>query len=250
MSSAALVLPWSFLLRSSLSILVLLVLRLLDRLWLRPRRVERALRAQGLCGRPYRLLTTGNHSTGRKTTMPLRCHDIVPLVAPGLHSAVREHGRTCLSSWLGPLPKVTVADASLTREVMSGSKSGHFRKLWRFPALSRLLSAGLPTHEGEKWARHRGILSRGFRLEKLKLMLPAFHSCCQHLDTRWTESLGPEGWCEVDVCPEFRSLAVDAISRAAFGGSYLEGRRILELQSEQADRISAGVKMIFVPGYL
>jgi hypothetical protein len=82
-------------------------------------------------------------------------------------------------------------------------------------------------------------------------MLPAFSSCCEELVTRWTGSLGSDdGHCELDVCPEFHSLAGDAISRTAFGSSYLEGKRIFELQSEQADRILASVKMIFIPGYL
>jgi hypothetical protein len=83
-------------------------------------------------------------------------------------------------------------------------------------------------------------------------MLPAFSSSCQELVTRWTESIASnlEGWCEVDVCPEFLILAADTISRTAFGSSYLEGRRILALQSEQVDRIKASGKMIFIPGYM
>jgi hypothetical protein len=83
-------------------------------------------------------------------------------------------------------------------------------------------------------------------------MLPAFSSACQELVTRWVkESRGnSEGCYEVDVCPEFLALAADAISRAAFGSSYLEGRQILELQSEQVDRIKASVKMISIPGYM
>uniref|UniRef100_A0ACD5UFG8 Uncharacterized protein n=1 Tax=Avena sativa TaxID=4498 RepID=A0ACD5UFG8_AVESA len=252
MSCVELMSQWSFLIFTLWGSLFLLQTAvLLHRLWLRPRWLQWALRAQGLRGKPYRLLTTVDGPSGcRKTSMPLRCHDIVPFVVPLLHNAVQEHGRTCLSSWFGPMPKVTVVDARLTREVMSG-KSGHLEKFRRFPMLSRLLAAGLPTHEGEKWARHRRIISPAFHLEKLKIMLPAFYSCCQDLITRWTESLcNSEGWGEIDVYPEFQSLAVDAISCTAFGSSYLEGKRILELQAEQADRVSAGVKTIFIPGYL
>lgn len=225
--------------------------RLLDRLWWRPRRLERVLRAQGLRGRPYRFLVgdvlDDYLRENKGAPLPLRCHDIGPYVAPSLHSAVREHGRTCIS-WFGPIPKVTIADAELTREVMA-NKFGHFEKL-QFPKLSRLLAEGVATYEGERWVKHRRILNPAFHLEKLKLMLPAFSSCCEELVTRWTESLGCEGWYEVDVCPEFQTLAGDAISRTAFGSSYLEGKRIFELQSEQADRIMASVKMIFIPGYL
>jgi hypothetical protein len=98
--------------------------------------------------------------------MPLRCHDIVPNVVPFLHNAVREHGKTCIS-WFGPIPKVTITDAELTRQVMS-SKSGHFEKL-QFPKLSRLLAEGVATYEGEKWVKHRRILNPAFHVEKLKV---------------------------------------------------------------------------------
>nr|XP_051197243.1 cytochrome P450 CYP72A616-like [Lolium perenne] len=244
--------PWTFLICSLAGLLFLWQAAwLLDRLWWRPRRLERVLRAQGLRGRPYRFLI-GNlmDDYGRKNKeppMPLRCHDIVPNVVPFLHNAVREHGKTCIS-WFGPIPMVTITDAELTRQVMS-SKSGHFEKL-QFPKLSRLLAEGVATYEGEKWVKHRRILNPAFHVEKLKLMLPAFSSCCEELVTKWAASLGSDGWWEVDVCPEFHSLAGDAISRTAFGSSYLEGKRIFELQSEQADRILASIKMIFIPGYL
>ncbi|XP_047047868.1 cytochrome P450 72A15-like [Lolium rigidum] len=235
-------LPWSFLIFT----LLWQAAMLLDRMWLRPRRLERALLAQGLPGRPYRPFTSDAPVKNQQSPMPLGCHDIVPYVVPLLHGAVQE----CVS-WNGPVPTVTIVDARLTREVMFG-KSGHFEKLPRTRVLSRLLTNGLPRHEGEKWVKHRKILGRAFHLEKLKLMLPAFSSSCQELVTRWIESLASnlEGWCEVDVCPEFLILAADTISRTAFGSSYLEGRRILTLQSEQVDRIKASGKMIFIPGYM
>jgi hypothetical protein len=102
--------------------------------------------------------------------MPLGCHDIVPYVVPLLHGAVQEHGRTSVS-WNGPVPTMTIVDARLTREVMFG-KSGHFEKLRRIRVLSRLLTNGLPRHEGEKWVKHRKILGRAFHLEKLKVSVP------------------------------------------------------------------------------
>lgn len=252
--------PWTFLICSLAGLLFLWQAAwLLDRLWWRPRRLERTLRAQGLRGRPYRFLIgdlMDNYvRKNKEASMPLRCHNIAPYVVPFLHNTVQEHGKTCIS-WFGPIPKVTIADAELTRHVMS-SKSGHFEKL-QFRKLSRLLAEGLATYEGEKWVMHRRIVNPAFHLEKLpgvwlnfQLMLPAFSSCCEELVTRWTGSLGSDdGHCELDVCPEFHSLAGDAISRTAFGSSYLEGKRIFELQSEQADRILASVKMIFIPGYL
>ncbi|XP_048536733.1 cytochrome P450 72A15-like [Triticum urartu] len=229
------------------------VKRLVDYTWWRPRRLQRALRAQGLRGTPYRFPVGDLGDYGRQgkeassRALPLRCHDIRAHVAPYLCSTVREHGKTCVS-WFGPVPKVTIADPGVTREVMS-NKFGHFEKL-RFPTLTRLLAGGVAVYEGEKWVKHRRILNPAFHVEKLKLMMPAFSACCEELVSRWIESLGSDGCCEVDVCPEFQTLTGDVISRTAFGSSYLEGRRIFELQSVQADRIVAEVKKIFIPGYM
>uniref|UniRef100_A0A452XBY0 Secologanin synthase n=2 Tax=Aegilops tauschii subsp. strangulata TaxID=200361 RepID=A0A452XBY0_AEGTS len=146
----------------------------------------------------------------------------------------------------------------------------------KFPALSKLLAVGVATHEGEKWVKHRRILNPAFHVEKLKvptylqvaplfdsrcgkcvtnsldlqIMLPAFSLCCEELVNKWTQSLGPDGSCEVDVSLELQSLTGDVISRTAFGSSYLEGRRIFQLQSEQVGRFMAAIHKIMIPGYM
>jgi hypothetical protein len=146
--------------------------RLLDRLWWEPRRLERALRAQGLRGTSYRFLT-GDFREYRRSKeeawarpLPLRCHDIAGHVEPFIHGAVLEHGKTCFT-WFGPVPRVTVVDPDLARDVMA-NKFGHFEKP-KFPALTKLFSDGVANHEGEKWVKHRRILNPAFHLEKLKV---------------------------------------------------------------------------------
>uniref|UniRef100_A0A804NGL9 Uncharacterized protein n=1 Tax=Zea mays TaxID=4577 RepID=A0A804NGL9_MAIZE len=227
--------------------------RLLDRLWWEPRRLERALRAQGLRGTSYRFLTGDLREYRRSKEeagarpLPLRCHDIAGHVEPFIHGAVLEHGKTCFT-WFGPVPRVTVVDPDLARDVMA-NKFGHFEKP-KFPALTKLFSDGVANHEGEKWVKHRRILNPAFHLEKLKLMLPAFSACCEELVSRWAQSLGPDGSCELDVDPELQTLTGDVISRTAFGSSYLEGRKIFQLQAEQAERLMSIIDKFAVPGYM
>ncbi|XP_052160194.1 cytochrome P450 CYP72A616-like isoform X2 [Oryza glaberrima] len=228
----------------------------LHRLWWRPRRLEKALRARGLRGSRYRFLTgdLAEESRRRKEAwarpLPLRCHDIAPRIEPFLHDAVvrdEQHGKPCIT-WLGPTPEVHVTDPELAKVVMS-NKFGHFEKI-RFQALSKLLPQGLSYHEGEKWAKHRRILNPAFQLEKLKLMLPVFSACCEELISRWMGAIGSDGSYEVDCWPELKSLTGDVISRTAFGSSYLEGRRIFELQGELFERVMKSVEKIFIPGYM
>jgi hypothetical protein len=145
---------------------------LLDKLWWRPRRLERTLRAQGIGGTPYRFLVGDLKDFGRlndeawSRPLPLGCHDIVPRVIPFLYNNVRDHGKPCFS-WFGPIANVAITDPELVKDVLS-NKFGHFEKP-QFPALTKLLANGLTTHDGEKWVKHRRILNPAFHLEKLKV---------------------------------------------------------------------------------
>ena len=80
-------------------------------------------------------------------------------------------------------------------------------------------------------------------------MLPVFSTCCVEMVTRWENLMSHEGSSEIDVWPEFQNLTGDAISRTAFGSSYQEGRRIFQLQGEQAERLIQSFQTMFIPGY-
>lgn len=173
LAAAAAAVPWSYLLYGLTGSALLWQARLLlDRLWWRPRRLERTLRAQGVRGTPYRFLMGDLKDFGRlndeawSKPLPVRCHDIVPRVIPFLHNNVRDNGKPCFS-WFGPVANVAFTDPELIKDVLS-NKFGHFEKP-QFPALTKLLANGLTTHEGEKWVKHRRILNPAFHLEKLKV---------------------------------------------------------------------------------
>jgi cytochrome P450 len=80
-------------------------------------------------------------------------------------------------------------------------------------------------------------------------MLPLFSACSIEMVTRWENSMSSEGSSEIDVWPEFQNLTGDAISRAAFGSSYQEGRRIFQLQEELAEYIVQPFQANIIPGY-
>ncbi|KAK9267527.1 hypothetical protein L1049_009955 [Liquidambar formosana] len=67
----------------------------------------------------------------------------------------------------------------------------------------------------------------------LQGMLPAFSICCDEMIEKWEKLVGLEGSSELDVSLEFQKLTADAISRAAFGSSFEQGRQIFQLQKEQ-----------------
>ncbi|CAO2204093.1 unnamed protein product [Urochloa humidicola] len=186
-------------------------------------------------------------AAARSGPMPPASHAIAPRALPFDHSITRQHGNVAVT-WFGPEPRVIVNDPRLMREILA-NKHGHFGKQRSILWVERLLAEGLTTHQGEKWATHRRIINHAFHLEKLKRMLPAFAACSSELIRRWEETVGSNGMQEIDVWPEFQNLTGDVISRAAFGSSFSEGRRIFQLQSEQAQNASQMASMMHFPAY-
>ena len=78
-------------------------------------------------------------------------------------------------------------------------------------------------------------------------MLPIFHKSCDDLFSEWERMLSSDGSCEMDVWPFLQNLASDVISRAAFGSSYEEGRKVFQLQIEQGELIMKNLMKSLIP---
>lgn len=247
--------PCSLLGGAAAVLLLCWALRMLEWAWFAPRRMGRALRAQGLRGTEYRSFRGDLKEdlrlvmAARSRPVPMdRAHDLVPRVLPFLHRVLEEHGKLSFT-WFGPYPRITITDPELVREVLT-NKFGHFGKTKLATSLSKVLVGGLVMLDGEKWVKHRRIMNPAFHAEKLKRMLPAFSASCSELIGRWENSVAASvGATELDVWPEFQNLSGDVISRAAFGVSHQEARRIFLLQAEQAERLVQSFRTNFIPGF-
>ncbi|KAJ7966363.1 Cytochrome P450 [Quillaja saponaria] len=173
-------------------------------------------------------------------------HQIAPRVSPFFVKMVQKYGKVSLS-WIGTTPRLIVGDAELMRLILI-NKNSHFVKPPRNPLVS-LLQLGILTLEGGKWATRRKLILHAFQLEKLKAMVrAAFSISCCSLIERWQKLIGHQESLELDVVPEFEFLAGDVISRTAFGSSYQEGKKIIELQKEQAVLAVEANNSIYIPG--
>ncbi|CAJ1973576.1 unnamed protein product [Sphenostylis stenocarpa] len=232
-------------------LLLYVMIRFVNIIWWRPRNTEKILSKQGIRGSSYKLFT-GDTSDMKDSVQKALSkatslnHQIIPRVIPFLHKMVQQHGNISLC-WFGRRPRLIIADAELTRLVLT-NKNGHFVKPPRNP-LIKLLSLGLSSLEGETWTKRRRVVTSAFHLEKLKAMVPAFSSSCYNMIERWEKSVETEGWCELDVCSEFNILTGDVIARTAFGSSYQEGKKIFELQKEQAILVNEALNSLYIPGF-
>ncbi|XP_027081043.1 cytochrome P450 CYP72A616-like [Coffea arabica] len=244
--------PTLMVLLSSFSALLasLRILKLVYSLWWRPKLIERELEQQGIGGTNYNFPYGDKLATKKLMleawSIPMSLnHEIIPRANPFLHQMVQTYGKVCLS-WNGTMPRLILGKAELVRLILN-NKNGHFPKTPQSP-LANLLTLGLSTLEGEKWAKHRRIITPAFHHEKLQGMVPKVLASCCNLIDRWKMLLASEGRSEIDINSELHRLSADVISRAAFGSSYNEGKKIFELQKEQAALATEANGALYVPG--
>nr|XP_010916789.2 cytochrome P450 CYP72A219 [Elaeis guineensis]XP_029119181.1 cytochrome P450 CYP72A219 [Elaeis guineensis] len=239
------------LIASVLTILLSCGLKAFYSLWWKPKALEKKLKKQGIKGNPYRLLYGDMKDEIRAIkeawSKPITLtHQIVPRVAPFAYHTVQKYGKTSLM-WVGTTPRVILWDPEMIREVLL-DKLGRFQKQ-RLNPLVLLLTRGVSTLKGEEWTKRRRVITPAFHLEKLKGMVPAFLTSCVDLIKRWQNLTSTGGSCELDIWPEFQNLTGDVISRTAFGSSYEEGKKIFELQKEQAVLVMEAARAPYMPGF-
>ncbi|KAK3198499.1 hypothetical protein Dsin_021914 [Dipteronia sinensis] len=222
--------------------------RVVNWVWLRPKKMEKYLRQQGLSGNSYRFLygdlkDISFMSKQAKSTPINLTHDISPRVLPFHHKFLHNYGKKSFI-WIGPTPRVTIMKADQIRDIFN--RINDFQKVKGNP-LTRLLATGLASYEGEKWAQHRKIINPAFHVEKLKLMLPAFYQSCNDMITKWEERLIICS--DLDVWPYLVSFTSDVISRTAFGSNFEQGKRIFHLQTELAALTIQVMQSVYIPGW-
>ncbi|KAL8201483.1 hypothetical protein R6Q57_012822 [Mikania cordata] len=161
--------------------------RFLDLVWLKPKKMEKCLREQGLEGTSYKFLYGDVKEMVKMITeayrKPINLHDdIVPRVLSFAHSVVTTHGKNCFT-WMGPRPILHITDPTMIKEIFANYED--FQKQRGGNPLTRLLAKGLVDVEGDVWAKHRKIINPAFHVEKLKHMVPAFYVSCDEMMNKW-----------------------------------------------------------------
>ncbi|KAF3637324.1 Cytochrome [Capsicum annuum] len=230
--------------------LVIYAWKLLNWAWFKPRKLDKCLRQQGLKGNSYKLifgdLKELSKSVENAKSKPLNVSDddISPKVLPYFIETIKKYGKNCFI-WAGPKPMVCVREPEAIKEVLT--KYGVYQKVELTPP-TKLLAHGIISYNEDKWAKHRKILNPAFHMEKLKCYLVPVAGGSEMV-SQWKEAVTAKGSCELDIWPYLERLTSDVISRTAFGSNYEEGRKIFELQKEQAEHVTEVSRTLYIPGW-
>ncbi|KAG9152867.1 hypothetical protein Leryth_012490 [Lithospermum erythrorhizon] len=227
-------------------ILVMLI-RILRRIWWTPIHIQHQMRSQEINGPVYNFLhgnTKEIINMRRESTsqdMEDLSHDILPRILPHIHSWRNSYGANFLY-WIGPKPQLVITEVDLVKEVLT-NKIGNFPKLDLEGYSKRLLGDGLSSSKGEKWSSMRKLASHAFHRESLKNMIPGMITSVDTMLEKWKEFDGKE----VEVFGDFRVLTSEIISKTAFGSNYLEGKNIFEMLIKLAQIVARNAHTIRFP---
>ncbi|KAF3528204.1 hypothetical protein DY000_02043049 [Brassica cretica] len=214
-------------------VLAAVLIRVVNWVWITPKKLERYLRRQGLHGTPYTPLV-GDIKRNVKMLMEARSKpitltdDISPYLLPLALKMFNSHGRTFFM-WTGPIPTIMITNPEHIKEVFS--KTYDFEATVSSPLCLNQVFTVIPLATCCLLAGQN--------------MVPAFYHCSSEVVSQWERQ---ESSCEVDVWPWLMNLTADVISHAAFGSSYREGQRIFELQGELSGIIAQEHKKPYIPG--
>ncbi|KAK1421472.1 hypothetical protein QVD17_23831 [Tagetes erecta] len=235
-------------------IVVLYAWKMIDKVWLRPKKLERILKKQGFNGNKYKLFfgDTKELFSQLSKSSSLNKHididngeEVLSHVMAFPYQSLQKHGRSFIT-WIGWTPRVTILDPELIKDALT--KSNDFQRIKGNIQLLRLFGTGLVTIEGEPWVKRRKLMNPAFHVEKLKNMVPAFHLSCSVMIGKWEKLISSTGACELDVWPHLHTLTSDVISRTAFGSSYEEGFHIFELLTKQNVLVMELMRSLYIPG--
>ncbi|KAF8648845.1 hypothetical protein HU200_064546 [Digitaria exilis] len=243
-----------------LSLCILLFSYLCTSLWLRPARLRRKLRSQGVKG-PKPSFLFGNIPEMRKIQKQLvgseqeqegakdwfSSNYVATLFPYFLHWS-RVYGSIYLYS-TGSIQALFVTDPDMVKEIANCKSLDLGKPLYQQKELGALLGMGILTSNGDLWAHQRKVIAPEFFMEKVKGMVHLMIEAANRMLISWENEVEKEGGsAEMVVDESLRSFSADVISRASFGSNFSEGKEIFNKIRQLQKAMAKQNMLIGVPG--
>ncbi|KAL7144835.1 hypothetical protein ABFS83_07G038700 [Erythranthe nasuta] len=235
------------------SVLVFWLCKFLNWVWLRPKKIERLFRKQGMNGNSYKFLFGDSIETSRMYeeaySKPIGINDsIVPRIMPNILHTLKKYGNYSFL-WMGPRPRIFINDPVVGRTVFG--KNRIFIKTFSITNYAvKLLVDGLANAEGDEWTKSRSKFSPLFYVDKLKPMMPAIKTCCDDILNKWKDiAANGGGSCEVDVFADMRIYTSAIMAQLMFTSTYTDEIKNTFMQlGELGVMAQLATKLLNIPG--
>ncbi|KAL8156862.1 cytochrome P450 72A397-like [Apium graveolens] len=227
-------------------------IKLANKFWVRPKKVEKRLRELGFMGNPYRFFY-GDAKEMEEMRLKVisepmeHSDDISSRVLPYHHHLAQKYGKQFFI-WIGTKPRLTIMDPVLVKDILS--RPNEFQKP-RKDHMAQALIGGLFTSEGNIWAEHKKIINPTFHMDKIKNMIPAIVKSSLELMEKWNMSLASKESVEVDIWPDIEALTYDIVCKniLAVGETSEETKKIYQLRAKFNQQASKVARLMFFPGW-
>ncbi|KAI3469663.1 hypothetical protein Pfo_026326 [Paulownia fortunei] len=244
---------WKFAIIPVFSILLVWTWQFFNWVWLKPRKIERLFRKQGMRGNSYKFLFGDSKETNlmyeKAYSKPIGLNDdILPRVMPNILETIKKYGNYSFM-WSGPRPRVFILETDVIREVLSDKRKYH-KSFKASNSLAKMLVTGLAVKEGEEWTKSRLRLTPAFHLDKLKPMVPKIQVCCQNTLNEWNEMTSKDGGsCVIDLLPYLKVFTSTVLTQLMFSSTYTEQLKKTFFQLSELGQLGKQVTNIFtLPG--
>ncbi|KAJ0985344.1 hypothetical protein J5N97_003700 [Dioscorea zingiberensis] len=211
-----------------------LVLYFYNAAWLRPKRIVKELRKQGINGPKPSFLAGNVPEMGRiMASKKARedfafTEDYAKVLFPYLLKWRKEYG-PIFAYWIGNKPALYVSERDIVRDISLCVSLDLGKPMLLQKAHRPLFGKGILKANGLEWFHQRKLIAPEFFMDKVKDMVDLMVESVLPLMDSWESKVEDGGGVgDITVDEDFRNFSADVISRACFGSNYIEGRDIFE----------------------
>ncbi|XP_048196643.1 ultra-long-chain fatty acid omega-hydroxylase [Perognathus longimembris pacificus] len=139
--------------------------------------------------------------------------------------------------WVGPvLPLLVLIHPDYIKPVLSASAAVAPKDDLFYSFLTPWLGDGLLLSKGDKWSRHRRMLTPAFHFDILKPYMKIFNQCTDIMHAKWRRHVGQSTMASFDMFEHVSLMTLDSLQKCVF--SYNSN-----CQEKMSDYISAIIEL-------